>query len=269
MTDAVVKQMIEGGFLEKIDLSKIPNVNVLNPDQYDDYKVASWTTQEAIVYNKAKFEELGIPAPTKYADLANPKLAGHVSLPDISSGGGVSALAGFNFEAGGNESDPQPGLDVMKNIDVVNYWKNGDDVLTQMKTGDVWAAAINVSYAKLGVEAGLPLAVTHVQIGDKKGMKKAGYLGIIKGTPVPDAAAFFINAYLSDENQYQIHVMSGELPVNRNALQRVMDYYKEKPEVGSLFLLSPEDSAKLNHPDVTKLDLADWSEKWNRMAAGH
>ena len=56
--------------IQKIDLSQLTNKEYLDEWQYNDWRVASWSTQEVICYNREKFAELGLPAPTTYKDLA-------------------------------------------------------------------------------------------------------------------------------------------------------------------------------------------------------
>ena len=55
-------------FIQKIDHSNMANVKYLDKWQYNDWRIASWSTQESICYNRDKFAELGIPTPTTYAD---------------------------------------------------------------------------------------------------------------------------------------------------------------------------------------------------------
>ena len=44
----------------------------------------------------------GIPLPKSLADLADPRLAGRVMIPDISSGGGLECVGAFALTAGGS-----------------------------------------------------------------------------------------------------------------------------------------------------------------------
>src|SRR5207244_13054102 len=93
--DNLLPELVDGGFIENLYLKKIPNVSMLNPNYYDANRVMVWITEEGIVYNAAKFKEAGIPPPTKYADLGNPKLKGKVSVPDISAVCDIHAIVGF------------------------------------------------------------------------------------------------------------------------------------------------------------------------------
>ena len=76
-------------FIQQIDPSNMSNTEFLEDWQFNEWRIASWHTQESICYNRDKFEELGLPAPVTYNDLTNPKLKGRISIPDITSGGGL------------------------------------------------------------------------------------------------------------------------------------------------------------------------------------
>ena len=47
-------------FIQKIDTSSMSNVAHLEDWQYNDWRIASWHTQESICYNRDKFKELGL-----------------------------------------------------------------------------------------------------------------------------------------------------------------------------------------------------------------
>src|SRR4029077_4279738 len=119
----------------------------LPADQRQAKLAAIWTTQEMIVYSPKQVREIGLPAPTPLADLADPKLAGRVMIPDISSGGGLEAVGAFAITAGGNESDIDPGLALIHSIPRVRFWKAGGDLVTAFKSGDVWLAMAHAGWA--------------------------------------------------------------------------------------------------------------------------
>ena len=90
-----------------------------------------------VIYNQKKFAEAGIPAPKRYLDLADPRLKGKVSLPDISAGGAITAIVGMSYEGGGSEADIGPGLDLVKKIAPANFWSSSSNLQTMLVNGDV------------------------------------------------------------------------------------------------------------------------------------
>ena len=139
--DNFLPQLAAGNFTEPLDLTQVPNLRELDKSMYDSGKVMIWITQEGVIYNQKKFAEAGIPAPKRYQDLADPRLKGKVSLPDISAGGAIPAIVGMSYEGGGSEADIGPGLDLVKKIAPANFWSSSSNLQTMLVNGDVWAAA--------------------------------------------------------------------------------------------------------------------------------
>ena len=180
--DNFLPGLAQGGFVDPLDLQKIPNVrDVVSPAYVDSGKVMVWITEEGIVYNVEKFKELGIPKPTRYSDLLNPKLKGRVSVPDIGAGGAIPAIVGMAYETGGNETSIDAALDLIAKIDAKSYWSSSSNLQTMLTNGDVWAAAAQAgSVQRLKGQA--PLGMARIPVAGKVGVLKQGYLVKIKGT---------------------------------------------------------------------------------------
>jgi putative spermidine/putrescine transport system substrate-binding protein len=266
MIDSVVPDFVEGEFLQKINLDSIPNKQYLQPFQYDEYKVADWVTQEGVVYNAEKFKELGIPAPTKYTDLNNPKLRGKVIFPDIGSGGWVHAVVGMAVTHGGSEARIEPGLSAIKELKPRSFFSgSGDTEITEFKNGDVWAGFMHAGWAVQMHKKGIPFVKSaHLQLGTKRGMVKLGYWGIVKGSPAAKAAEAFINTFISPDVQEFMTRNRGLVAVNGEALKRLTG----DPLLSEMLLLKPADVGNTYVVDFSKVKLAEWSDKWNRMVAG-
>lgn len=249
--------------LAKLNLKNIPNVKYLAADQYNDYMVATWNTQEVIIYNKDKFRENNLKPPESLADLRNPKLAGRVLIPDISSGGGIEAVGAFALTASGNEQNIAPGLKMIREIPNLRYWKAGGEVVTQLKSGDIWVAVAHAGWAVRAAYAGVPVGTVPARIGNHRGMIKEGYIGVIKGSPNQEAAEFFINTYLSTAAQYEFAVKTGVVPVNPEARAKL----ESVPVVKDLVVLDPGRISEMVKLDPAKIDLSQWSEQWNRMVS--
>lgn len=90
-SDYMIKKMAQNGLLAEIDKDAIPNLKEIGEDymkmaeQYDPgnrYSVPyTWGTV-GILYNKRMLDELGVPYPTSWKDLWNPKLKNEILMQD-------------------------------------------------------------------------------------------------------------------------------------------------------------------------------------------
>jgi len=259
--DAQVKDFREGDLLEEIDLDKIPNKKHVEPNQYSKDLVGTWNTQEVMCYNVPKFKELGIPVPTSYADLADPRLERRVSIPDINSGGGLAAVGAMAHFAGGDETNIAPGLDMIKKINPLKFWSRGGDALTQFQTGDVYVAMVHSGWCLRAVNAGSPVAAAQPEIKPGvKGVAKEGWFGIIKGSKNIEAAQWYINQFLEPEFQYEFAVKTGIVPISGPALARINDV----PVLKDMVMTDPAERRNQLRIDYSKATISDWTDLWSR-----
>ena len=264
--DAQVDQVIEGGLIIPLDYTAIPNASQIEPWQRTPNAVGNWTTQEVICYDKGKFAELGIPVPTTYKDLANPKLAGRVMLADITGGGGLANFAGMVYAAGGDTNNVKPGLDLIGTIKGAKFWKAGGDVVAAFKAGDIYAAVAHAGWCLRAVKfAGANVTSAHPKINaTKTGVLKVGWLGVVKGTKNAAAAMYFINAYLDEEFQVSFAKSSGVWPVNKKAMQRLRT---EDPVFVALNNIETADIDRMLRVDYKGVNVNNWYDQWNRAVS--
>lgn len=264
MGDLTWVDTFDAGFLQKINLANIPNRADLLPSQSDDWKVASWVTQEGIVYNTEKFAAAGMAKPERYKDLLNPKLAGKLALIDISQAGAAQFLVGASMDDGGGMKDIEPALRLIKTANPYQFWKVGAQAVTLMNSGDIWAATMHAGFAVQMRRAGLPVAFSHPKIGaDKRGLLKEGWLGVVKGTPSARAAEFFINEYISASTQLGLALERGIVPVNKQSRAKLAD----DPLLKEMFLLSEADVAGMVSVDFNVFNLDDATQRWSRAVS--
>lgn len=256
-------EVVGRGLLAKLNLGNIPNARVFARDQSSELMVPTWITEEMIIYNTDKFRENGIPPPTSLSDLRNPKLAGRIMIPDISSGGGIESLGAFALTAGGDEANVAPGLKLINELPGVRFWKAGGEVVTQFKSGDIWVAVAHAGWALRTAQAGAPVATVPARFGTKVGMVKEGYIGVVKGSRNQEAAEFFINTYLSAEAQLRFALKVGTVPVVQEARAKMVD----QPVIKDLVILDPAKIDNMVRLDPEKIDLGKWNEQWNRSVA--
>jgi len=256
--DNLMPSLTAGGYLAPIDLSKVPNVKDVDPSMYDANKVMIWITQEGIVYNKKIFAEQGIPEPKSYSDLANPKLKGKVSLPDISAGGAMPAIVGMTRETGGTEINIDSGLDLVRKIAPANFWSSSANLQTGLVGGDIWAAAAQAGNVQR-LRSQVDLGIVFPPVGGKHGVLKQGYLVKIKGTKHSDAVDWVINRFLSTPMQEATLNEGGQVPVAKTALANLA-----KDPKYSFLRLKPEELAGMYQIDFSKVDEAAYVQRWNR-----
>jgi putative spermidine/putrescine transport system substrate-binding protein len=257
--DNFMPSLVAGSFLDPLDAKQMPNTRDLPASAFDANHVMIWITQEGIIYNADKFKEAGIPVPTRYADLANPKLKGKVSVPDIGAGGAIPAIVGMAVETGGSETNIDPALELIQKIAPASFWSSSSNLQTQLTNGDVWAAAAQAGSVQR-LKGQVPLGMVHVPVGGKRGVLKQGYLVKIKGTKQSEAVDWIINQFLSLPMQLATSTEGGQIPVTRAALAELQ---KDK-SLGFLRLKS-EEIAGMYQIDYGKVDQAAYVQKWNRV----
>ena len=263
--DAVVPSAIGAGMFQRIDVKAIPNTQFLETWQYGDMKIASWITEEAICYNKDKYAELGLPPPTTYRDLANPKLAGRVSIPDIASGGGPANFSAIAYAEGGDLSNVKPALDLITSIKGLKFWRQAEQAVTQFQTGDIYVAVIHAGWCAYMKKAGLPVAVVHPVINaSTKGVLKQGWIGIVSGSKNGKAAEAYINQFLNEDFQFEFAKVNGLVAVNRKAQAKDAG---QDPVLKEMLILDPAEMKKMLQVDYSKANISDWTEQWNRRIA--
>ena len=85
MDDDVNSLAVEAGVLGQIDPTIVTELKYLYPEAVDKDRryAALFFFALGIAYNKDKLKQAGIAEPTSWKDLWDPKLSGHISIPDI------------------------------------------------------------------------------------------------------------------------------------------------------------------------------------------
>lgn len=261
--DAIKPQLIEGQFLEELNYANLPNSREVDAHQRDRYMVATTMTQEGVVYNVKKFEELGIPKPERFKDLFHPKLAGRFSFPDINVGIAMNGIVGFAVENGGDEANIDPGLEMIKQLKLASFYKSSVELSTKFNSGDIWAAWWHAGWALRLREAGVPAGMSFQKVRDKYGMVQANWAGIPRGSKVRRAAEFAINRYLDPDVQVAMSKKTGLMVGSKAALTKLAN----EPAMKGLMLLDPAQIRNMYYIDWSKVNLNDWISKWNRTMA--
>lgn len=116
-SDYMIQKMIDNNLLAELNFNNIPNIkNIDEPymessksfDAQNKYSVPyTWGTV-GILYNTKLVKQLGLPAPTKWADLWNPGYSGEVLMQDSVRDAFMVALKSLNYSMNtGNLSELQ------------------------------------------------------------------------------------------------------------------------------------------------------------------
>ena len=262
---AQVKDYHELEVLHPLDLSLIPNVQYLADSRYNESLVGSWETQEVICYHQDKFAEEQIPIPMTYRDLVHPKIAGRLQFPDINSGGGLPGLAGVAFSEGGDETNIEPGLKVVKDMNVLKFWARGGETMAQFESGDIIAAVVHAGWClRTKKLAGQNVTSVHPRINDDQvGVASEGWWGVMQNSENVEAAQWYINQFISADYQLKMATKTGLVPVN----QSVFGDMANDPLVAEMIVLDPEKVANQLRVDYSKVIISDWTDQWNRAIA--
>jgi putative spermidine/putrescine transport system substrate-binding protein len=248
------------GLFEKIDPAVVTNTTQLYKSALDPdgIGVTCSLTSIGIGYNVDKYKEAGIPAPTSWFDLWDPRLKGKLAICTF----GITWIQDFLVLiarlSGGNESNIKPGFDKIKELKSMGnmaYMPNSPAELENLLTQNLAWTTVTASVRTYQLQGqGYPFDFVYPKEGASL---YANWMDIMKKAPHPNAAQAFVNHVLTPECQM---IMAGGLygPTNVSVvlppdMARKAPYGIER--IASLVALDRE---KMN----TNLDR--WNETWNR-----
>ena len=112
-SDYMIQRMAESGLLAEISWDNVPNVSNIDPtymewseafDPGNLYSVPYCWGTVGILCNAERLEELGVPIPTKWADLWDPRLSGEILMQDSVRDAFMVALKSLGYSL--NSVDP-------------------------------------------------------------------------------------------------------------------------------------------------------------------
>ncbi len=263
MEESVPIEAGRAGFLEPLSPERIPNMKSLPDALVQKDSVAFLLLEYGIAYNTEKFKELGLPKPTRWNDLFNPKLAGHVTIPDLNVSVGLYAFVGLALEGGGSERNVEPAWDKLPKLKVLYYYRSSSDLATRFTSGDVWAAAWHNSRTYRLANTGFPVSYANAEVAGKKGMAGFDWLGIVKGTRHKELAEMWINLSLDPKVQYEMGKWGVVGPTNRNAQK----LFEADATLSERVSYRPDDVEKFYTMDweIVVDNVNNWIDTWNRV----
>jgi putative spermidine/putrescine transport system substrate-binding protein len=253
--------MLGAGVLASIDYAQLPNAQGVPADWRLPEMVANSSTLDGIVYNADRFKEAGIAPPRNYADLADPKLRERLAFGDITTPQGVKGLIAIAYENGGSETNLMPGMQAILRLQPRTFYKTWTQILTQFKTGDVWAAHWHAGWVVRGRQAGVPLDIALPPVAGKHGVLSNTWLSPVKGSPNIAPALAFINQYLAVQPQEELGKRNGIRPINQQAADALA---QDDPAMAAVLPLSQTAVTGIFYPDILKIDMDALIDQWNR-----
>lgn len=172
--------------------------------------VAFQRTSMTITYNieKMKFEDL----PKTWADLADPKYAGKLTLPVPGNAHALMLIAKLANQATGSLDNIDPAIDVLKKIapNVMTYWTSFDQAFNLLNTGQAELSVNSTDRTIDQVLKGAPVATYYPEEGTTFIYNT---VGIAKGSEHKKLAEAWINFLLTKDVQSQIASKLGFSPV--------------------------------------------------------
>lgn len=257
LTHAAGKQL---GLYEKLDLKVVTNlahVYDIGRDA-DTVGVVSSLIATGLHYNTKKFQEAGIPAPTSWNDLWDPRLKGKVALYTFGIAYSQDFLVLMAKLHGGSEDNIQPGLARIKQLrangNLVTFASTPAELDNLLVQGTAWISVNGSPRAYIQQGQGAPIDFAYPK--DGAGFF-ANYFDVLRNAPHPNAAQAFVN-YLIGEEAQAILAKAFYGPINKNV--RLPDDIARRVPYGAQRIASLVriDRHKMNQ----YLDV--WTEVWNR-----
>jgi putative spermidine/putrescine transport system substrate-binding protein len=214
-------------------------------------------------YNSQKFREAGIPAPTSWNDLSDPRLKGKVALYNFSVAYSQDLIVLLTKIAGGTEKNVQPGIDKIKALrnsgNLVSFASSAAELDNMLIQGQAWISVNGGPRAYILKDRGAPIDFAVPKEG---GGFFTNYFDVVKGAPHPKAAQLLVNFLISPEVQLVIAQDVVAAPINRKVT--VPDSLKDRIPMGE------EQLSKLIRIDRAEMNrqLDHWADLWNREVEG-
>jgi len=250
-----VQPLVEGLFAT-LDYSKLPNAkDVGEKFRADHNKYISWFfSTDLIAYNSEYVED----PPKVWKDLWDPKYAGKLILPDITTSHGIALLATLAILNGGSEDNIEPGFEALKSLkpNVLTYWTNHDQVARMLNLGEAWVAVWCDDRAYTQEAMGSPIRSVIPEDG-------TWYFRSVVGIPVnyknKDLAYKWIDQMLSPKVQKYISEHTFVCPVNSKVTLDISPELQEK-------MMGESTVSKLIALDYVKINKykEEWTERFRR-----
>lgn len=254
---------IKQGLFDPIQPSELANAGKLQPEAWINkgYAPAREWIVSGVLYVEERLMEAGL-TPTGYEVMADPKLTGHVAIPEITNPVAPAFLGGLARHLSGDETNIDAALKFLQQIKEPILYPNFATLQTRFNSGDIWIVPGNLAYISRLKAPNATVAFLRPAIGDRHAIGYAEGADIVKGTPRRKLALAWIDAGLDTDAQVAMARAAGYSPTNADAAAAL----GKDPQFASRFLTTKEDIAGMYFPDWVKINAAypTWVQHWNR-----
>lgn len=262
--EPVGKQACEMGLCAPLNTQQSGNLVNLYPWALDKVNgniqvIAKGGVAVGLIYNKDEFSRGGLKPPTSWLDLWRGDLTGRVSFTAPESTWGLESLVMLARLGGGNETNIEPGFVRLKtllpHIQSLHTWSS--ELAKLLQLGQVWMATTGSNMGPALAAQGLPVE----WIAPREGAPMInGGMSVIANAPYQDAAADYVNLYMSPEYQALRARHSGLFPTNIRAWALM------SPQEKKSMPIQPDGLYKLMQLDWDAINKsrAAWVERWHK-----
>jgi len=190
------------GLWEPLSEQDVPNMKNIA----EDLKVADNSgatvnfTPMGISYNSKLVQEKGLPVPKSWNDLTRPEMKGNITMTDIASNFGRSAMIMLAYANGGSEKNIEPGFEKMATIAsyMPTFAKSAAQLQQNLQNETAVYTTWTMARSLTQKQAGMPIEFVFPEEG---GNLVPTIASLVKNAKHPEAAKAFINFLLTDEVQ--------------------------------------------------------------------
>lgn len=257
LTDSYSQVGIENGVFQKIDRSKLSNIDDIYEiarDPQGGYGPAYTVGRIGLVYDSAKVEPI-----TKWEDLWREDLAGSISLPNITTTAGPMFVVQAGTVAGVDAYEDADGafaqIEKIKPNVVKNY-NTGSEMVNLASTGEITVTMTQDFTLRSLKEAVPTMEWAQLEDGD---IAVLNTLNIPTGAENVELAYKFIDFVLSQEVQQKEAEQGVDAPINMKV--------ELTDEQAANWTYGQDEIDALNTMDYAKMNAAktDWIDRWNEI----
>lgn len=212
-----------------------------------------------VAYRTDIFLQRKFDPPTGYADLWRPEFKGRVGLTSSTAGTGLRALLVWARTRGGDETNPDPGFAMAKDLvqkqQVTFFATSSSHFNSAMQLGEVWIGVQFSEGAHQFAARGAPVGYVYPKEGVS--LSVAG-VTVVKGAPHQELAWQYVNLLIGQEFQTEMARVRWAVPV-RPGISLPPAYARSLP-------LSPDQWGTMvtHNWEIYSAKFAEWNARWLR-----
>jgi len=225
--DIVEPQAMARGIISKLNMKNIPNEKFVQDRAKtpDGYSIAWGFFRLGIAYLPQKLKAAGIAPPKDLSIIFDPRLAGHIALPDINQTNWPNFMPTAAAFLGNPINEPNKTIDKLASIKGASLFSSSSDMETRMTSGETWVSLWidgRVNQLKL---KGLDIEFAPMGVPDGKGghLNYTAVLGLmsVSNPKKQELAEIFINTMLATPVATEIALKSTYAPSNSEAQKAI------------------------------------------------